>query len=141
MIAEDDMSIRAVCSAFGEAMQAMDVAAMQSLWDCDYEHLVYQPEEYERACRSMDEIVAYWEYIPGAVESIIEWREIESDVAVVGDAAIVYSLLRTSFQLKDGGDPLAGDVRFTFGLRRTAEGWRFIHCHESRQLVVDEVAT
>lgn len=138
---EDETSIRAVCEAFGHAMQAGDLTAMQGLWDLGFEHLVYQPEEYERACRSWDEIVAYLKYIPGVVESIPEWREVESDVAVLGDAAIVYSLVMTSFQLKDVDEPLEGEVRFTFGLRRTPEGWRFMHCHESRRLGVNETAT
>jgi ketosteroid isomerase-like protein len=121
-------------------MKSMDFAAMEGLWDREYGHLVYQPEEHGRACRSWEQIVAYWSYIPGVVASITEWREIESDVAVVGDAAIVYALFATSFQLKDVEEPLAGEVRFTFGLRRTPAGWRFIHCHESRQLVVDDAA-
>lgn len=137
---EDEKSVSAACEAFGAAMKALDFAAMLRLWDRDYEHLVYQPEEYERACRNWDAIVAYFEYIPGAVESIPGWRDLESDVAVVGDAAIVYSMVMTSFKLKGVEQPLEGEVRFTFGLRRTPEGWRFIHCHESRQLVVEEPA-
>lgn len=136
----DETSIRATCEAFGHAMQAGDLSAMERLWDRSYGHLVYQPEEYERACCSWDAIVAYLNYIPGVVESIPEWREIASDVAVLGDAAIVYWLVMTSFQLRDVKEPLSGEVRFSFGLRRTAEGWRFIHCHESRQLIVDEAA-
>ncbi len=135
---EDEARIRAACEAFGQAIQAADLAAAEQLWDRDYEHLVYQPEEYERPCRSWDDIVSYLNYIPTVVESIPEWREIESDVAVLGDAAIVYSLVMTSFQLKDVREPLDGEVRFTFGLRRTPDGWRLIHCHESRQLMVDE---
>lgn len=106
---EDETSIREACKAFGHAIQAMDPAAMRRLWDYTFDHLVYQPEEYERPCRNWDEIVSYLSYIPG--------------VAVVGDVAIVYSLVMTSFQIKDAEEPLEGEVRFTFGLRRTPEGW------------------
>lgn len=137
---EDEESVRAACERFGQAMLTLDFAAMERLWDREYEHLIYQPEEYERACCGWTEIVAYWNYIPGAVERILEWRDLESDVGVVGDAAIVYTRLRTSFQLRDVEQPFDGEVRFTFGLRRTPVGWRFIHCHESRQLIVDETA-
>lgn len=42
---------------------------------------------------------------------IVEWRNLESDAPVVGDAAIVYSLLMTSIQLKDVEQTLAGEVR------------------------------
>lgn len=134
----DETNVRAACDAFGRAMQAMDFAALDALWDRDYEHFVYQPEEFERPCRNWDEFMSYLAYIPGAVESVLEWREIDTDVAVIGDAAIVYTLVRIGFKFKGVEEPLEGDVRFTLGLRRTADGWRLFHCHESRQLVLDE---
>ena len=69
---EDETRIRAACRAFGEAMQAMDTEAVRRLWDAGYEHLVYQPEEYERACRSWDEIVAYLDHVPGVVDTLLK---------------------------------------------------------------------
>ena len=137
---EDEKSVQAACEAFGQAMREMDFGAMAPLWDREYEHLVYQPEEHEKACRSWDEITAYLDYIPGAVANIREWRQLETDIAVIGDAALVYTLVHACFELKGVDEPLDGDVRFTFGLRRTEDGWRFVHCHESRQLIVDEGA-
>jgi ketosteroid isomerase-like protein len=136
LMTDDETAVRAAYAAFGQAMQAMGLEAMKDLWDDGYEHLVYQPEEYEAACTTWDAIVDYWRYIPGVVGRIVEWREISSDVAVLGDAALVYSRWHTAFEFKDSGELLAGDIRFSVGLRRTDGGWRFIHCHESRQLVV-----
>jgi ketosteroid isomerase-like protein len=133
---QDDQQIRATVDAFGQAMKAMDLPALQALWDREHEHLVYQPEEYERACRTWDEIVEYWSYIPSAVSEITEWRSLDVDVDVLGDAALVYAVFSTTFVLRDVGEPLSGDVRFSLGLRRVAGDWRFVHCHESRQLVV-----
>lgn len=134
---DEERAIRAACTAFGRAMQAMDLEALKNLWDDGYEHLVYQPEEYDTACTTWDAIVAYWVYIPGVVDEIVEWREVSADVAVIGEAALVYWRCHTAFDFKDSDESLAGDVRFSLGLRRTSAGWRFIHCHESRQLVVD----
>jgi ketosteroid isomerase-like protein len=54
------------------------------------------------------------------------------------DAAIVYALVHLGFDLEGVEEPMEGDVRFTYGLRRTAEGWRLFHAHESRQLILDE---
>jgi ketosteroid isomerase-like protein len=135
----DETDVRAVCEAFGRAMQAMDFGALDSLWDRDYEHFLYQPEEFERPCRSWDEFISYLDYIPGVVTSV-SWQETEADVAVVGDAAIVFALVRLGFELKDAEEPMEGDVRFTYGLRRTPEGWRLFHAHESRQLILDDAA-
>lgn len=137
-MAEDEMDVRATCEAFGRAMQAMDFDALDDLWDRENPNFVYQPEEYERPCRNWEEFQAYLSYIPGAVESVLEWREIESDVAIIGDAAIVYSVVHLSFDFKGVDEPLEGDARFTFGLRRVAGRWRLFHCHESRQTALDD---
>lgn len=139
MSAVDETEVRAVCEAFGRAMEAMDFAAIEALWNRDDEHFVYQPEEFERPCRSWEEFKSYLDYIPGAVTGV-RWQDIESDVAVLGDAALVYALVRLSLRFKGLDDPFEGDVRFSYGLRRTPAGWRLFHCHESRRLVLDEPA-
>ncbi|MBS1878890.1 MAG: nuclear transport factor 2 family protein [Actinobacteria bacterium] len=139
MSAVDETDVRAVCEAFGRAMQEMDFGAIEALWDRDNEHFVYQPEEFERPCRGWDEFRSYLDYIPDVVTSV-RWDDVESDVAVLGDAAIVYAQVRLSLQFKGVDDPFEGDVRFSYGLRRTAAGWRLFHCHESRQLVLEEPA-
>lgn len=133
----DENEIRAAIQSFGRALQAMDQSALEGLWDSSYHHLVYQPEEKKRACRTWSEIQDYWSYIPTAVDKIRQWDELDTNVAVMGDVAIVYSLFMTSFELKGHSEPFDGEVRFTFALKRTSQGWRFIHAHESRLLAVD----
>jgi ketosteroid isomerase-like protein len=133
----DERQITDTCLAFADAMREMDYGRMEQLWDSGYDHLIYQPEEFEHPCRGWEEIVAYWNYIPGEVESIPEWRTLDSDIAVDGGAALVFTRVAVSLKLKGVEEPLSGDVRYSLGLRRTAGGWRLVHCHESRQLVVD----
>jgi ketosteroid isomerase-like protein len=135
-----EKEVKAVCDAWGRAMQEMDFGAHDALWIRDDEHFVYQPEEFERPCRTWEEFQKYLAYIPTAVTKVAEWRELETDIAIVGDAAIVYTLLHVVFEFKDVEEPFGGDVRFTLGLRRTEDGWRLFHCHESRQLVLDDPA-
>jgi ketosteroid isomerase-like protein len=118
---EDENSIREMCQAYGEAMRAMDLAAIQRLWDSSFEHLVYQPEEYAQACRTWEEIVAYWSNIPTVLDGILEWREVEADVAVLGDVALVFAVVATSFQIKGVDEPLDGEARYTYGLRLVVE--------------------
>ncbi|MDA2810619.1 nuclear transport factor 2 family protein [Nocardiopsis sp. RSe5-2] len=132
---DDETAVRAAYTAFARALQAMDLEAMKGRWDDGYEHLVYQPEEYGTAITAWDAIVDYWRGIPEAVDRI-EWREIGSEVAVLGDVALVYWRGHTTFEFKDSSEPLAGESRLSAGLRRTGSGWRFIHWHESRRLVV-----
>lgn len=132
---DDETAVRAACMAFSQAMQALDLEALKDLWDDGYEHLVYQPEEIEAAFTTWDAIVDYWRLLPAVVDRV-EGREFSSDVAVLGDVALVYWRGHTTVEFKDSSEPLAGDSRLSAGLRRTDGGWRFIHWHESRQLVV-----
>jgi ketosteroid isomerase-like protein len=131
---DDETAIRAVSTAFAQAAQAMDLEAMKELWDDGYEHLVLQPEEHELPFMTWDAIVDYWRQLPGFV-SRIEGREYSSHVAVLGDVALVYWRGHTTVEFKDSSESLAGDSRLSAALRRTDDGWRFIHWHESRQLV------
>jgi ketosteroid isomerase-like protein len=135
LMTDDETAVRAASTAFAQALQAMDLEAMKALWDDGYEHLVYQPEEFEVALTTWGAIVDYWSHLPGVVGGI-EMREISSDVAVLGDVALVYWRGHTTFEFKDSSESLVGDSRLSAGLRRTDSGWRFIHWHESRQLVV-----
>ncbi|GAA4091290.1 nuclear transport factor 2 family protein [Nocardioides kongjuensis] len=132
----DEQRVRATWTAYGEALQALDLDGLQALWDQEYSDLLYQPEEYARPCRTWEEIVAYWTGIPAVVERIAEWRELETDVTVAGDLALCFSTLATSMHLHGIEEPLTGEVRFTAALRRSGGDWRLVHAHESRQLVV-----
>jgi len=131
---DDETAVRAASIAFAQAMQAMDLKAMKDLWDNGYEHLVYQPEEVELPFTTWDAIVDYWRRLPEFV-SRIEGREYSSDVAVLGDVALVYWRGHTTVEFRHSSESLAGDSRLSAALRRTDGGWRFIHWHESRQLV------
>jgi ketosteroid isomerase-like protein len=133
----DEKAVRETWTAFGNALRTMNLESLQRLWDADHPHLLYQPEEYPRPCRTWAEIVAYWQHIPTVVERISEWRELETDVTVVDDLALCFSTLTTSMHLHGVTEPLIGEVRFTAALHRTGGGWRLFHAHESRQLVVD----
>jgi ketosteroid isomerase-like protein len=131
---DDETAVRAASTAFAQATQAMDLQAQKALWDDGYEHLLYQPEEVEVPFTTWDAIVDYWRSIPGFV-SRIEGREISSEVAVLGDVALVYWRGHTTVEFKNSSELLAGDSRLSAALHRTDRGWRFIHWHESRQLV------
>lgn len=136
---DDETAIRETCTSWANAVESLDFDAMRELWDLDYEHLVYQPEEFERPWHTGAEIVAYWDNVPNVVESVPEWREIDTDVALLGDAALVYSRLSTSIKIKDVDRPFDGELRCSLGLRRTSDGWRLIHYHESRLVAVEDV--
>lgn len=134
---QDEEEVRATLAAFEAAMGAMDFGAVRRLWDAAHPHLRYQPEEHAGPCTSWAEVEAYWDHVPDVVSAITEWRHHDTDVAVVGDVAVVFTEVSTSFDLVGLDEPFAGESRFTFALQRSDDGWRLFHAHESRQLVVE----
>jgi ketosteroid isomerase-like protein len=118
------------CTAF----QSLDVAGMKSLFDHDFDGMIYQAEETADPLYSWPEISAYWDAIPAIVSAIPEWRELDKKVAVDDDSAAVYSKLRTNIEIKGAKRPLIGDLRVVLGMRKAAGDWRIVSVHESRQV-------
>lgn len=131
--------VRAAVDAWLAAINRLDFEAMKGLWDADFDGLVYQPEEYESPFRRWEDILRYWSNVPNVVESVPEWREIDGHIAVIDNVAVVYSKLMTSIRIRDVEKPFNGEVRLSLALRRTPDGWRLIHYHESRLVSVESV--
>jgi ketosteroid isomerase-like protein len=138
-MAPAQQEVRAACDAWIAAVNALDFESMKALWDADFGGLVYQPEEYEDPMYRWEDILTYWSNVPTIVESVPEWREIDSQIGVVGDAALVYSKLWTSIRIRAVEKPFDGELRCSLGLRKTPSGWRLIHYHESRLVSVESV--
>jgi ketosteroid isomerase-like protein len=134
---EDD--VRATIRAWLGAVQALDFTAARELWDAEFDGLVYQPEEHERPMTDWATIERYWDNVPVLVESVPEWAELTSEVAVVDSVALVFSRLSTRIKIRDVEPTFDGEVRCSFGLRRITAGWRLVHYHESRLVAVEDV--
>jgi hypothetical protein len=110
-----EQCVRATVDAWLDAISQLDFAAARELWDAESDgHLLYQPEELERPMTTIAELVDYWAWVPGPIESVPEWRAIETNVQ------------------------FDGVVPCTLGLRDGADGWRLVHHHESRLVSVEE---
>jgi ketosteroid isomerase-like protein len=134
-----EQAVRSTCTEWYGAIERLDFPALRALWDSEFPDFVYQPEEYEEPIRDWEELLQYWEAVPTLVESVPRWREIETDVAVVGRSALVFSRLDTSIRIRDMTRPFDGEVRCSLGLHEADGGWRLIHYHESRLVSVESV--
>ena len=134
----DEQSVRRAITGWLESMKALDFTAGQQYWDSDFDGLVYQPEEHVVPVTDWDALLRYWDGVTGHVEAVVEWDEIATDVAHLGDAAFGFARLKTRIKLRDAEPTFDGEVRCSFVLRRTPAGWRLVHYHESRLVGVDE---
>ena len=58
-------------------------------------------------------------------------KEFEADV--IGDMAWVFLRGTITFDIPGLSEPVSGLARQTFILRKTPDGWKVIHYHESRE--------
>jgi ketosteroid isomerase-like protein len=134
----DEQAVRQAITGWLESMKALDFTAGREYWDSDFDGLVYQPEEHVVPVTDWDALLRYWDGVAGHVEAVVEWDEVATDVALLGDAAFGFARLSTRIKLRDAEPTFDGEVRCSFVLRRTPAGWRLVHHHESRLVGVDE---
>lgn len=134
-----ESEIRETVQAWLSAVQNLDFQVARRLWDGEFESLLYQPEEFELPMTDWESIERYWDNVPQLVEAVPQWQEIASEVAVLGEVAMVFTRLETSIKIRDVDATFDGVVRCSFGLHRRNGSWRLVHYHESRLVSVDEV--
>jgi ketosteroid isomerase-like protein len=126
--------VRRVIGRFGRAFSApaVDVAELIALWDVEYPDPIYQPEELEAPLRSWPDLRAYFESLPTQITGVSDIHPLDMRVDVVGDVAYAYTRTSGSLGLVRRDEPLEGEVRQTFVMRRRDAEWRLVHHHESR---------
>lgn len=134
-----EQAVRSTCTEWYGAIERLDFSVLRALWDSEFPDFVYQPQEYVEPIRDWDELLRYWDEVPALVESVPRWAEIETDVAVIGPAALVFSRLDTSIRVRDMVKPFDGEMRCSLGLHEVDGAWRLIHYHESRLVSVESV--
>jgi ketosteroid isomerase-like protein len=126
--------VKGVMARFGRAFSApaVDVEGLIALWDPEYPDPVYQPEELEAPLRSWPELRAYFEGLPAQITGVSDIRPLDIRVDAAGDLAYAYVRAWGSLGVVRRDEPLEGEVRQTFVMRRRDGAWRLVHYHESR---------
>jgi len=120
-------------------IENLDFERMPKVWDMDFVGLVYQPEEYEEPWTTGEELLKYWANVPTIIENVPAWHATRHEITVIGDVAVVFSILETSIKIKEVPKKFEGPVRLSMALRRTDDGWKLIHYHESRLVSVESI--
>jgi ketosteroid isomerase-like protein len=129
---QDTHQIRAVLERYSKSWEAMDWAGLKSIWDPDYAHILYIPEERAEPLRGWAEVEAYFRH---AAESVIRVGAMQlSDISidVFGDTAYAFCNFHFEAELRRLAEPFVTGGRDTFILRRKDAAWKVIHYHESR---------
>ena len=76
----DTHQIRAVLEHYSKSWEAMDWEGLKSIWDPDYAHILYIPEERAEPLRGWAEVETYFRH---AAESVIRVGAMQlSDISI-----------------------------------------------------------
>jgi len=105
-----------------------------SALDPDDGALVYQPEERPDALHTRADVERYVSTLNRVIGGFADTRVVDTKVDIMGEFAHVYVRFWCRIYQVDG-EPMDGQVRQTFVLRRHDHDWYVRHYHESRQIL------
>jgi hypothetical protein len=127
--------INTVLDAYISAWDSMDFDTLQSLWHADEDEIYYLAEEIDRPFYTLSDVIDYW----NQADSIIDWlsvtasnrhcKQLTADLCVLSYEMHVDIGMKGSNTMKP--KPIGVDIRVSTILRKTSEGWRFIHYAEA----------
>lgn len=116
-----------------------DTTLMVSLFDKDFDGVIYQAEENPGGLTSYKEVEAYWHNAHNLLENVTEWTELTKSISLLGpNVGMVWAELMTALKTTVMPQSVVGKVRCSIGVRKGNQGWKIVHYHESRQLLAEQ---
>jgi ketosteroid isomerase-like protein len=128
---ETRQAILAVIETHRQGFLHLDAGQLASIWDRQHEPLIYVAQEKEEPIFGWRAIEHYLAALPEHLEQVLSKRLEDVRIDVLGDTAIAFYTSRSSVKVKGHPAKYEPIAHVTLVLRRTSEGWRVIHFHES----------
>jgi hypothetical protein len=118
-----------------------DTSLMLTLFDKEFDGVIYQAEENPGGLTSYKDVEAYWHNASALLEKVTDWTEMTKSVSMLTpNVAIVWAELMTGLKTTILPKVVVGKVRCSIGMRKGNSGWKIVHYHESRQLLAEQDA-
>jgi ketosteroid isomerase-like protein len=116
-------------AAYRKGFATLDAGPLGSVWDDN--EILYSPAELADPITSKSELDAYYRHIAELFDSVeaMELSGVRRD-RLGTDAAVAYFRFRFRARFATGA-PHTAEGRATIVFRRTKNGWRGVHYHES----------
>ena len=129
---QDTQHIMQVLEQYSKSWEAMEWEGLKSIWDPDYEHILYIPEERAEPVRGWAEVEAYFRHAAESVIRVEAMRLSDITIDVFGDTAYAFCNFHFEADIKRLAETFVTGGRNTFILHRQNGVWKVIHYHESR---------
>ena len=117
----------------------LELGRMRELWDLSDPEPIYIAEELRHAVVGWDAFDEYWVRMSGRLRGA-SYRTAELRTrSIADDLAIACLVIDWALLPVEAEQPNRGQSRATAVLRRTPNGWRFIHWMEAPLHVADEL--
>ena len=129
---QDRQQIAAVLEQYRRGFATLDVERLAAIWDQDYDHILYIPQEAAQPVRGWAGVAQYYQRVAGFFARVKTMTVNDVSVDVSGDVAYAFCSFHFEGDMQGQRQPHIADGRNTFILRRTSRTWKVIHYHESR---------
>jgi ketosteroid isomerase-like protein len=129
----DIEAVKKVVRRWARAFSSLDADTILGLWDSSYPKILHQAEEFPDPIRGWDELSHYNRTMMQLASNLRDQSLQDLEADVIGDMGWCYIRGTITFDIPGMDKPITGQARQTFILRRTADGWKIIHYHESRE--------
>jgi ketosteroid isomerase-like protein len=126
---QDRQQIAAIIEQYRRGFATMDVEVLKSIWDQDYDNLIYIAQEAAEPVLGWTRIEQYYESVAEFLGRVRTMTVSDLAVDVLGDVAYAFCTFHFEGELK--GESHIADGRDTFILRRKSGVWKVLHYHES----------
>jgi len=127
----DKKEIAALVESYREGFATLDAEKLISIWDRDYEEIIYCPIEAAEAVRGWPGIEEYYQGVTRHFTHVRSMEIANLSIDVLGDAAYAFFTFRFEGEVRDRSEPFKVEGRNTLIFRRTKDSWKGIHYHES----------
>jgi ketosteroid isomerase-like protein len=126
-------AVKKVVRRWARAFSSLDAEGVLGVWDRTYPKILHQAEEFPDPIRGFDELTHYNQTMMRLASNLRDQSVKEFEADVIGDMAWVFLRGTITFNIPGMNEPITGLARQTFILRKTSDGWKVIHYHESRE--------
>jgi ketosteroid isomerase-like protein len=127
--------LTATVDAYITAWNRMDFSALAALWNAGEDGIYYVAEEVDRPFHAFSEVLDYWQRTSATIEWVkasitdLQFKSLTTDLSVATYAMHVDASMQ-GYE-KQGFKAVGADVRVSAILRKTGNGWKYIHYAEA----------
>lgn len=127
--------IDTLLDSYISAWSLMDFDTLQSLWNAEEDEIYYLAEEIENPFYTLNDVIDYWKYADSSIKWLSMTAANRRSKHLTDELCVVYYEMHVDLCMEDSNammpKPIGVDLNVSVIVRKTLQGWRFIHYVEA----------